>query len=46
MKAEFGAAKQTLGELSQADLAKKTILLQTELEQMRSENQSQATELS
>lgn len=41
LKAEVTAVRQTLAEVSQSDLAKKTLLLQTELDQMRGENQSQ-----
>ena len=45
LKGELSTSRQALAEVSQADLAKKTLLLSTELEQMRSENQSQAQEL-
>ena len=41
----MSTSRQALAEVSQADLAKKTLLLTTELEQMRSENRSQAQEL-
>lgn len=40
LKDEVGATKQALAEVSKSDLAKKVLLLKTELDLMRSEYQS------